>query len=284
MVDHKHPVTDTDAHFEINTITRNIVAVSGKTAMIQGDHNSERFTFELSSRYIENHDMSLCNVVQIHFINIDAATKAQTSGVYEVDDMEVSQEDENKVTLSWLISENATRYAGSLNFLIKFKCVEDNGKVSYVWNSGIFKGISISDGMNNGEAVAEDYADILEHWRQELFNHGGVTDEQIAKAVTDYLKENQIDTGSKATIGVVELLSDNWVGSENLYSQIVTIDGVTENSQVDLTPSVEQLVVFYAKDLTFVTENEGGTVTVYAIGQKPENDYTIQVTITEVSA
>ena len=52
---------------------------------------------------------------------------------------------------------------------------------------------------------------------------------------------------------------------------------------MDLTPSVEQLAVFYDKDLTFVTENEDGVVTVYAIGQKPTNDYTIQVTITEVN-
>lgn len=84
-------------------------------------------------------------------------------------------------------------------------------------------------------------------------------------------------------IGEVELLSAKWVGSGNLHSQVVTIDGVTENSQVDLTPSVEQLVVFYEKDLTFLTENDGGVVTVYAIGQKPENDYTMQVTISEVS-
>ncbi len=67
-----------------------------------------------------------------------------------------------------------------------------------------------------------------------------------------------------------------------LYSQVVQIDGVTENSQVDLTPSVEQLAVFHEKDLAFVTENVDGVVTVYAIGQKPPNNYTIQVTITEV--
>lgn len=86
-----------------------------------------------------------------------------------------------------------------------------------------------------------------------------------------------------ATIGEVELLAAKWVGSNNIFSQVVTIPGVTENSQVDLTPSVEQLAVFYEKDLTFVTENEGGVVTVYAIGQKPTNDYEIQVTITEVN-
>lgn len=86
-----------------------------------------------------------------------------------------------------------------------------------------------------------------------------------------------------AKIGYISLLANAWNGEGNLYSQIVTVDGVTENSQVDLTPSVEQLAVFYEKDLTFVTENDGGVITVYAIGQKPINDYTIQVTITEVS-
>ena len=87
---------------------------------------------------------------------------------------------------------------------------------------------------------------------------------------------------SSARIAYVDLLSANWVGETSPYSQVVEIEGVTENSQVDLTPSIEQLITFYDKDLGFVTENEDGVVTVYAIGQKPANDYIIQVTITEV--
>lgn len=110
-----------------------------------------------------------------------------------------------------------------------------------------------------------------------------VSEEKIAQAVADYFDKNQITGNSPASIGVVELFADKWVGANNLHSQVVSIEGVTEYSQVDLTPSVEQLVVFYEKDLTFVTENEGGVVTVYAIGQKPTNDYVVQVTITEVN-
>ena len=87
---------------------------------------------------------------------------------------------------------------------------------------------------------------------------------------------------STARIAYIDLIAANWIGTTSPYSQVVAIDGVTEYSQVDLTPSIEQLVTFYDKDLGFVTENEDGIVTVYAIGQKPENDYTIQVTITEV--
>lgn len=89
-------------------------------------------------------------------------------------------------------------------------------------------------------------------------------------------------TGPAARIGYVTLLAANWVGDTSPYSQVVSIEGVTPNSQVDLTPSVEQLAVFHNKDLAFVTENEGGVVTVYAVGQKPTNDYTIQATLTEV--
>ena len=89
-------------------------------------------------------------------------------------------------------------------------------------------------------------------------------------------------SGTIARISEVTLLASEWVGSASPYSQAVSIKGVTENSQVDLTPNVDQLVIFHEKDLAFVTENEDGIVTVYAIGQKPANDYTIQVTITEV--
>lgn len=85
-----------------------------------------------------------------------------------------------------------------------------------------------------------------------------------------------------AKIGEVTLLASAWVGADNLYSQVVNVAGATANSQVDLTPSVQQLAIFYNKDISFVTENEGGVVTVYVIGQKPTNDYTMQVTITEV--
>lgn len=110
--------------------------------------------------------------------------------------------------------------------------------------------------------------------------------EQAEQATVEVFNETSVvqgqGTGVNARISEVTLLASGWVGAASPYSQVVHIEGVTENSQVDLTPSVEQLVVFYEKDITFVTENEGGIVTVYVIGQKPQNDYTIQVTITEV--
>ena len=81
----------------------------------------------------------------------------------------------------------------------------------------------------------------------------------------------------------ITILADAWEGDESPYSQVVTVDGTTAYSKVDLQPSVEQLALWHQKDLAFVAENEDGVITVYAIGDKPANDYVVQVTVTEVS-
>lgn len=103
------------------------------------------------------------------------------------------------------------------------------------------------------------------------------------KFIVNYLKENGMSVHSPARISEVSLPASGWVGDKSPYSQVVNIDGSTKYSQVDLTPSVTQLATFYEKDLCFVTENHNGVLTVYAIGQRPLNDYNIQVTITEVA-
>ena len=90
----------------------------------------------------------------------------------------------------------------------------------------------------------------------------------------------------KKTVGSVTLLSANWKGDENLYYQDnVDIEGITITpcSKINLQPSAEQLHIFYDKDLEFVTENEDGNVTIYALGDKPANDYIMQVTVEEVN-
>jgi hypothetical protein len=81
----------------------------------------------------------------------------------------------------------------------------------------------------------------------------------------------------------VTLAASAWIGEGNLHSQVVSVNGVTKYSKVDLLPSAEQLAIFHNKDVAFVTENVDGVVTVYAIGEKPTNDYVIQASVTEVA-
>ncbi len=115
--------------------------------------------------------------------------------------------------------------------------------------------------------------------------HGTVVAEETLEATIYMPKEKEVLKLANAPgIDEVTLLASAWVsGEDKRHSQVVEIEGATNKSQVDLTPSDEQLAIFYTKDIGFVTKNENGKVTVIAIGQKPTNDYTIQVTLTEVN-
>ena len=92
-----------------------------------------------------------------------------------------------------------------------------------------------------------------------------------------------LENKSDRVVSSIDLVAENWIGQASPYTQVVEIPGVTANSKVDLQPSIEQLCIFYEKDLAFVAENEDGVVTVSCVGQKPMNDYTIQITVTEVA-
>lgn len=164
---HKHSVYDTDLHFLIDPITRVITnQAKQKTTVIQFDHNSERFTFEIP-RLVDGHDMSLCTKIEIHYLNVAADKSGLNASVYIADDMQLSPESDDVVIFSWLISHNATAYAGSLNFLIRFLC-ETGDVVDYLWNTSVCQNITVTPGMNNSESTMEDYSDVLQAWENEL--------------------------------------------------------------------------------------------------------------------
>lgn len=121
--------------------------------------------------------------------------------------------------------------------------------------------------VSNSEAVSSDEITALT---------------ELVSEATALIKVLEIHAAVRQT--EISLPADAWEGEDGLYSQVVAIEGVTEYSAVDLRPSAEQLSMFDAQAFALVAENEDGTVTVYAKGDKPETDYVIQVTITETEA
>ena len=71
---HIHSVYDTDKHFTIEPDTRMLVnQTPTKSGIMQFDHNSERITFDLPA-VIEGHNTLDCNLVEVHYLNINAET------------------------------------------------------------------------------------------------------------------------------------------------------------------------------------------------------------------
>lgn len=169
---HLHEMRDMDTHFIIDPASRAITnAQSTKNKLMQYDHNSEIFTFEIPKE-IDGHDMALCDKIEIHYLNIDAKTRETQKDLYTVQDAALSDDGET-MTFSWLISGNATKYAGYLNFLIRFSCLE-NGQCVYIWNTDIYSGITISSGICNDEELLQTFPDVLEQWKEELLASGEI--------------------------------------------------------------------------------------------------------------
>lgn len=233
------------------------VPASLRKIAVQHDHAVE--TVKISCpRYWDGVDMSSWTA-SINYVRSDGYTDK-----YPVVFMLPSFD---RLYLEWTITKNVTEVPGRLSFMVCLQHTDaDTGLTLAHWNSEINQEMYVSEGMECEEHTVVDDPDLVAQVLQRLTN----------------IERDIVITGA-SRIADVNLMSANWQGSNNLYSQIVSVDGVTENSKVDLNPSVEQLAVFYQKDLTFVTENEDGVVTVYCIGQKPANDYTMQATITEVN-
>lgn len=91
-------------------------------------------------------------------------------------------------------------------------------------------------------------------------------------------------SGSSVKVTNITIYADQWKGATSPYSQVITVEGVSVNSKVDFQPSAEQLESFGDLPVSLLVENNEGEVTVYAVGEKPKEDYTLQATITEVIA
>lgn len=207
---HKHPVYDTDLHLAIDPVSRDITNSTGKTVLMQNDHNSERFTFEIP-RYVDGHDMSLCNVVEFHYINTDANDKTlQNVGIYPVDDLMIT-EDNAAVIGSWLVSQNATMLYGTLTFIIRFACVdEDTSEITYQWFTNVCSVLKINKGIYNVDVVTgEGSNDILESWRNYIISSLDPYIEAFEK------KSTETNFGINANTGELEYTSDIFTFSIN---------------------------------------------------------------------
>ena len=86
------------------------------------------------------------------------------------------------------------------------------------------------------------------------------------------------------TTTTITLKEDGWLGDASPYAQGVPLGDVTSRTKVDLQPTVDQLHMLHSRPVGFCAVNDNGVVTVYAVGNKPTDDFTFQVTLTEVEA
>ena len=194
--DHKHDVPDSDTHFKIDPYTRQIENTNyRKTVLMRGDHKSERFTFEVP-RYVDGHDMSLCNRVYVHFDNVGISIENAHHDVAEMKDLRINPDDPETVISSWLIRREATQFVGILSFSVQYQCVEGE-EITYEWNTDSYDDIEIRQSKNNTEAAVINYTNVLEQWRSQIFGAGDTVMANIAAEGTNQVTAVQAESATQ---------------------------------------------------------------------------------------
>lgn len=145
-------VIDFDHYFVVNAFTREISSKQPqKDILIQNDHNSERFTFEVP-RFIEGRDLGLCNTVRVYYRN------GRNDGVYKVDDLRVYEFLNDTLLCSWLISQNATSNVGSLAFMLKFANVNNDDLIDYAWSTKTYDQVEVVGSIESSDTFEYGYS------------------------------------------------------------------------------------------------------------------------------
>ena len=101
--------------------------------------------------------------------------------------------------------------------------------------------------------------------------------------VTQAIGKMEYKINKAVIIKQLSLPAASWIGSESPYSQVITGLGTTANSKVDvqIDAAAYNTMVDSGTGAIYIANNNG-IITVYALGEKPGTDITVQVSIVEV--
>lgn len=121
---------------------------------------------------------------------------------------------------------------------------------------------------------------------------GAVTDIKLAaNAVTETKIFDSAVTAGKLAGGAIpvkialNILADAWTGSASPYTAGIVISdyNITNNSKVDIQADATTLMTMIEDGVAgVIIKNDNGTLTAYAVGEKPTHDLDVQLTIEEV--
>lgn len=138
---------DAEDAISLDGYTRKAIIPSNfnKQVCVVGDHRSNIITFECD-KLIDGHDVNTCSECLIKWENSGAGT----TGVYDVEDREISEANPGKIRFHWVPEADATTKAGALKFQVCFfDYNEDKTKILYRWNSIPNSELSVAAGLFN---------------------------------------------------------------------------------------------------------------------------------------
>lgn len=244
---HSDIIVDSGSYFKIKPDTREIIRVDDTPlTLVQGDHNSERVSFSIP-RYVDGHDMSICSRVEVHYRNVDSTNKDNVSeDVYIVNDL-IANVENDTAEFTWLIYKSATMYNGTLAFSIHFICFEEDDKVAYMWNTGMYKGGIVKEGCSCNATESENFEDLFASWEKATKGEIQEYIDNCVEVMSKELEENVISPAPLKTFKAILVTNKEY-----------NVGEVTELSIVFPTIASDGDVIY----LTFKSGDAATTLTI----------------------
>lgn len=224
--------TEGDTTLVIDNYLRTINIPKSITNLgVESDDDVLRLNFRMP-RYLDDTDLSPFPI-RINYLNARGESDA-----YTVNDKVVTS---SHITFSWLVGPTATAYKGNTKFNVCMKILNGEGYVDREYNTTVAT-LPVLEGLEVDERIVEEYSDILEQWRQQLFGIGS-TEEASMRAVSKEEQENIAQKGAEVLATIPEDYQTTYKNAEEgVRTKGDAIVCKVEGSMISITDSSDDHV------------------------------------------
>lgn len=185
---HIHEVRDVDAVFILDGVTKALTQAAGETHITQNDHNSEIITFKIP-RFIEGHDMMLCDLIEVHGRNVNDATSAgarkTNKAIAKIKGLSSSPDDSEFLLGTWSVTKEFTQLAGTLSFKLKFACYGEEDTFDYVLNTQYCEELTIYESSDSTDSVVETNSEVIADLEKQVKELVDEFDDNVVRVLVD---------------------------------------------------------------------------------------------------
>ena len=175
--------TGADEVITIDNDLRKITIPASITLLgVVSDENVQTLHFQMPKTY-KGLDLSEF-AIRINYMNAN-----NVGDTYAVDDSEISGEN---IVFTWTVGRVACMYKGNTKFIVCLKKKDVSGNVLKEFNTSLAS-LPVLEGLETTEAVVAENPDIIEQILTKIEKLMQISPEDIASAVSAYMKENPIN-------------------------------------------------------------------------------------------
>ena len=175
--------TGADEVITIDNDLRTIIIPASITLLgVVSDEDVQTLHFQMPKTY-KGLDLSEF-AIRINYMNAN-----NVGDTYAVDDSEISGEN---IVFTWTVGRVACMYKGNTKFIVCLKKKDVSGNVLKECNTSLAS-LPVLEGLETTEAVVAENPDIIEQILTKIEKLTQISPEDIASAVSAYMKENPIN-------------------------------------------------------------------------------------------